>query len=376
MERVRISVIVSADGSVEARSWRDDARISTQGHVLDLAGLDGRVLRLFDRWLRLRDRTWSEEEVRVLGLLLHRRLFSPEVWAWLVDRLDAAHGEGIAVELCLAFHADAASSRMAALPWEYLCAPDRPGQDGRFLVLTPGLLLSRSVPPGTPHRPLPEVDRVRILPVAGETGDPRLGEVEYEEVEEAVHRAGEARGFSVLGTRVDATLEDLAVAVAEGRPHVLHYLGHARFDVADGLGAVALRDPQGGAEWVDEKRLAAAVCTEAWTPPVVVLHACEGGRNDYDFRYAGLAPALVRAGAQSVVAMQYPVRNSTAITFSTELYRSLAAGCFLDESVQSSRRAIWEASRHDARMLGLPTVYERSARPLLPAAPGRGEGDR
>ncbi|HEX6150365.1 CHAT domain-containing protein [Nocardioides sp.] len=371
MERRRISVIVSADGSVEARSWSDDARISTAGHRLDLTGLDGRTLRLFDRWLRKRDRTWSEEELRVFGLLLHRRLFSSDVWAWLLDRFDAARADGVVIELSLVFQADAASSRMAALPWEYLCSPDRPGRDGQFLVLTAGLMLSRSVPPGTAHQPNPDANRVRILPVVGEHGDETLGRVEYEEVEDSLRVAAAACDFDVLDTCVDATLEQLAGLVRERRPHVLHYLGHARFDDLDGLGSVALHDPQGGYRWVDENRLAAAVCSESWAPTVTILHACEGGANDYDFRYAGLAPALVRSGVQSVVAMQYPVLNSTASTFSTALYEALADHQYLDEAVQSARRITWESVPDDARPLGLPMLYHRSARPLIGAAAGQ-----
>lgn len=371
MARGRISVIVSADGSVEARSWGDDARISTAGHRLDLTGLDGRTLRLFDRWLRKRDRTWSDEELRVFGLLLHRRLFSEAVWAWLLDRFDAARKVGVIIELTLVFHADAASSRMAALPWEYLCSPDRPGRDGQFLVLTEGLMLSRSVPPGTPHQPNPVPDLVRILPVVGEHRDEALGRVEFEEVEESLRLAAVACDFDVLDTCVDATLDQLAGLVRQHEPHVLHYLGHARFDDRDGLGSVALHDPQGGYQWVDENRLAAAVCTETWAPTVAVLHACEGGVNDYDFRYAGLAPALVRGGVQSVVAMQYPVLNSTASTFSTALYEALAEGQYLDEAVQSARRTTLESARDDARPLGIPMLYHRSARPLVGATPGQ-----
>jgi hypothetical protein len=72
----------------------------------------------------------------------------------------------------------------------------------------------------------------------------------------------------------------------------------------------------------------------------------------------------VRQGIQSVVAMQYPVTNETANEFSTALYEALADRLYLDEAVQTARQQIWEATK-DARLLGVPTIYQRDAAPLL-----------
>jgi CHAT domain-containing protein len=102
-----------------------------------------------------------------------------------------------------------------------------------------------------------------------------------------------------------------------------------------------------------------------------VLHACEGGRNDYEYRHAGLAPSLVRQGVQCVVAMQYPVTNETANEFSRALYEALAGRQYLDEAVQTARQHIWKATK-DARLLGVPMIYQRNAAPLL-GAPAKKE---
>ncbi|HWU05075.1 MAG TPA: CHAT domain-containing protein, partial [Streptomyces sp.] len=330
MNAPAISVTVSPSGSVTARTWQTPAA-KTSSQKVDLGGLDGRVLRVFERWLMEYERRWNREDIRVFGQLLHRRLFSGPLWSWVEERL-AQRGPNL-VRLQLSFPTDAASSRLAALPWEYLCAPDRQGgQDGEFLVLTPGLMLSRSVPPGTPQRAPLSADRVRVLVVVGEAQTDWLGEVDYQPVLDVLEGSGLQPAFDVLEPVVEVTRTELAerVRAEDGRPHVLHYIGHGRFDRDSGKGSIALHGEDGGPDWVDEDALADVVCTDTWAPTVVVLHACEGGSTDYEYRYAGLAPTLVRRGVQCVVAMQYPVTNETANDFSGSLYDALAAGQYLD----------------------------------------------
>lgn len=368
MTAAQISVRVAADGGLSLRNWANGAQCNPAGRV-DLRGLDGAVLRLFEQWLTLRDRHWDEQEIRVFGQLLHRQLFLDDCWDW-VEAQAGSRGDDT-VRLMLAFPADQASSRLASLPWEFLCVPDRPGRNGRFLVLEPWLVLSRVVPSGSLERVESPTDEVRILPVVGDSANPRLGAVDYDEVLQAIKETEVRAGFSLLDPLVDATVEELRACVSGApgaRPHVVHFLGHGRF--RDGRGAVALRDTDGGTDWVEEDRLARAVCTDAWAPALVVLHACEGGAASFQERFAGLAPRLVQAGALCVVAMQYAVTNSTARTFSTALYAALARDRSLDEAVHDARRALWEQTE-DPRLIGVPMIYQRTAEPLLvPAAAG------
>jgi hypothetical protein len=349
---------ISPEGAVKATAWRSGAE--KRGQQVDLIGLDGRVLRVFERWLMEHDRVWDREDIRVFGQLLHRRLFAPDLWSWIEEQIEN-RGDDL-VRLQLAFPADAASSRLASLPWEFLCAPDRQREDGPLLVLMPGLLLSRTVT--GPARAAVTMDKVRILPVVGDADNDWLGTVDYEPVLTAIAAAGERPDFEVLAPAVEVTRTELTDQVSSTRPHVVHYIGHGRFDGQTGKGSVALSAAEGGTSWTDEDDLAEALRPDGWTPTIVVLHACEGGRNDYEYRHAGLAPSLVRQGVQCVVAMQYPVTNETAIWFSKALYEALANRQYLDEAVQTARRHIWEAT-NDARLLGVPMIYQRNAAPLL-----------
>jgi hypothetical protein len=365
-----VSVRVGSDGTLSLRNWATGAQCNPTTR-LDLSGLDGQVLRLFERWMSLRDRSWQEEEIRVFGQLLHRRLFPGDCWDWV--KRQAATREDDPVRLMLAFPADQASSRLASLPWEYLCAPDPVGGSGRFLVLEPWLVLSRVVPSGTLDYVERPDARVRILPVVGDATNSRLGIVDYDDVLQAIKESETRPGFSMLEPMLDATAAGLRATVTgpEGlRPHVVHFLGHGRF--REGRGAVALCDPDGGTDWVDETRLARALCSDDWAPALVILHACEGGALQFEERFAGLAATLVQAGVLYVIAMQYAVTNSTARLFSTALYDALSQRRSLDEAVQGARRTVWEQTE-DPRLLGVPMVYQRTAEPLLGGASKRGE---
>jgi CHAT domain len=361
MGPLSISVVVAPDGAVTARSWRGGN--AKGGHRIDLTGLDGRVLRMFERWLMAPDRAWSRDDIRVFGQLLHRSLFSAGIWNWIEAQI-RNRGKNL-VRLQLSFPADAASSRLASLPWEFLCAPDRPDSQGEFLVLTPGLMLSRSVP-GPPDLAALTTPEVHILPVVGDAHNDWLGLVDYKPVLDAIAAAAERPGFAVVDPAIEVTKAQLDARVTGSRPHIVHFIGHGRFGEQTGKGSIALRGDDGSTRWVDEDELADLFCHDGWAPTVVVLHACEGGRNDYEYRHAGLAPSLVRKGVQCVVAMQYPVTNETAIAFSGALYAALADHQYLDQAVQTARRHIWQ-STGDARLLGVPMIYQRNAAPLLGA---------
>ncbi len=369
MPDVAVSVVVTADGKITLRNWAERTQ-HDPGPRLDLGGLDGRVLRLFEEWMSLRTISWREEDIRVFGQLLHRRLFPGDSWAWIEDQV-AACGEGDRARLWLGFPSDAAASRMASLPWEYLCTQDRPGRRGRFLGLEPGLTMSRVLPSGSVGPGAAEEKEVRILPVVGESDNPALGTVRFQEVLDEIERTGRRPGFSTLPpVGVDgsdeqgpgATEAELRAAVAEHHPHVVHYLGHGRF--RDGTGAVALLGATGDTDWVSQDRLARALCDNDWSPTVVVLHACEGGAVDFDYRFAGLAPAIVEAGAQCAVAMQYAVTNATATTFSSSLYAALADNRSFEDALHVARRTLWEQSG-DPRLIGVPLVYQRRSAPLF-----------
>lgn len=359
----RIQVRVRSDGSVQARRLSDN-NPSPKGRV-GYSGLDADLIRLFERWLTLRDREWRDEEIRVFGSLLHRCLFSEKIWFWIQSAIDDRGPERIRLELV--FPADPPYSRLAAIPWEYLYRPDREGRNGAFLAADPGLILSRYIPLEAGEQSFTPEQELRVLVVVSQPDDPRLEAVDYEDVLAAIDEACGQLGFSVAVMH-NPTAEDLGRAVVQvpQRPHLVHFMGHGEFDAGKGQGALAFKNPAGGTDWVDDRRLAALLTLDGIAPRAVVLHSCEAGRADFTASFAGVAPQLVRSGVQCVAAMQYAVTNETAISFSTSLYRLLADGADLDTAVQLSRSRIRdEQIPPDPRLLGIPVVYLQNRTALL-----------
>jgi hypothetical protein len=352
MNSQHIDVEVDARGTVTVRR-REPRALLARGRV-GWTDPDARLIGLFERWLTLRDRTWSGAEIRTFGTLLHRCLFPQKVWPWVEVALDR---DDVAVtHLSLAFPVEGMYARLAALPWEYLHTPERSDRGGRFLAQDGKLVLSRYIPSREGVGSVLPDAPVRVLAVVSGPDDPRLGPVEAGPVLDALRRLPPAE-FAVSEC-IDPTADELVACLERTEPHLVHFMGHGRFDDTRGQGAIALPHPDGGSDWVEDRRLAQMLGHRQALPGVVVLHSCEGGRADFALSFAGLAPQLVRAGVRAVVAMQYPVTNATAVDFSTALYEQLAQRRPLDEAVQECRwRISGQRTDPDPRLLGVPVLY-------------------
>jgi len=360
MTTPRVVVVVQSDGSVVVRVNGITGGERRGRRAIGLQGLDGRLVRLFEAWMTKRGRTWSLEEARAFGQLLHRTIFAePDIWAYVKNRIPPPGPD--VVRLMLAFPKDGAAARLASLPWEYLHTPE--DEDGTFLAQDDRVVLSRVVPKGILSPDQPSNPTVKVLPVVSDADPQRLGKVDAQPVLEIITKAGIREDFEILPPLTEVTQESLAAEIAAQRPDLLHFMGHGKFE--GGIGAVALRDRNGERLWVDETTFAQAVCGRGAPPSVVVLHTCEGGQVDFDFRFAGLAPELVLRGVKSVVAMQYAVTNMTAAKFSAGLYAELADRHPVDVAVQAARRRLVDEAPRDYRLLGIPMIYLRSAQPLL-----------
>ena len=364
MTSERIRVKIATDGTVSARHFERGVQ-SGRGR-LALDGLDSRLVHHFEQWLTLRDRTWLPDEIQTFGLLLHRCLFPPQpydVWSWIEQQI-AFSGEP--VRLTLQFPAGREYAHLTTVPWEYLHSP-RGGPGSYFLARHPQLVLSRHAPPPPDAAPLRPLESLSVLPVVSDPSPDRLGPVEADDVLDTLAAVLRNPRFTFLPLVRDPDVGRLGEEVAATRPDLVHFMGHGRFDVATRSGALALRDrdPANRYEWVDERRVADALCPRGAVPRVVVLHTCEGGVADSTFRFAGHAPELIGRGVQCVIAMQYPIGNDTASAFSNALYERLAAGMQLDEAFQGCRDALADQLGEDPRLIGIPVLYQSSADPVL-----------
>jgi hypothetical protein len=358
---IRVSAEVRADGSVELRR-RDTNHSLGSGHV-EFKGLEADLIRVFERWLSQRARTWEEDELRAFGGLLHRVLFPPASWAAFVAIADEAARTNERVSLELVFPFDPPYSRLAAIPWEYLYAPDTAARGGFFLATRPSIVLTRFVPP-TDVGPGPIEQPLRVLAVPSAPDD--LGEVVWEPAVEAIEKAGEEAGFAV-DVLEDPNTQELGDRLADPsrRVDLVHFIGHGTFDPKTGSASLSLTSSEGLQEPVSDRGFAQLVTRSRPFPRAVVLQACDAGRTDYQASFAGIAPQLVREGVGCAVAMQYPVTNRVANAFTAALYAALSRGADIDRAVQEARFAIVvPGALSDPRLVGLPVTYLSRRRAL------------
>ena len=358
----RLSVTVQGDRRVRL-ACSDGRQSSTES--VRLHPVHQRMVALFDDWLSegwadpKRRKITRRRELEVLGMLLYEELLPGSLGAFLED-LVADHGvdrdNRLRVELSFLDGAEA----LARLPWEYLYRPDTEVTRGYFLATEPKLALARYLPLNAPEEPLAPADRpVRVLATASKPAD-----------EGRVREAPTLEAIAELPQRLDVdvrvlerpTVRSFLEAVEDYRPHVLHLIAHGGFDRDAGEGQIALLEDDGDAAWIPDHRFADFFGQVGVIPRVIVLHACEGGTVELGGAFAGLAPKLMRAGAQAVVAMQYPVTNAAANAFSIAFYGELALGRPVDAAVQAGRwrMTLERPESFDTGEFGVPVLYLRT----------------
>lgn len=314
-----------------------------------------KTIGMFEEWL-LADKLTKREELEVLGEHLYRMLFCGEVQSFFEQQLmSVPEGERLRVEL--AFAPD--SNELANFPWEYLYYPDTSTHDGRFFATDVDLVLSRYMSLDQGHQPLnPETGRLRSLVVVSAPAD--LEQVLPEPVIEEIKKLAEVQPLTVdvLNT---PTIDKFEAKLQDFDPHLLHIIGHGRFNRQGGKGEIAMLAPDERSQlWIDDREFAEIFRQTRSTPRLVFLHLCESGTVDFSANFAGLAPRLIRAGIPAVVAMQYRIRNKDAIIFSRNFYRELVERQPIDRAVQIGRYKLAHPGRYNSRIFGTPVLYMRS----------------
>jgi hypothetical protein len=342
--------------TVKVRMGRGGA--SRSGTVED-NDLRRETIELFKTWLGQKDKISKRRELEVLGQHLFEVLFSDvAVRTFIEGKLaDAKHNKR-RLRIQLVFE-DA--SDLAGFPWEYLCFAPASGRK-YFLAMEADLVLSRFISlEDDRERLIEDSSRLRLLVVVSEPIDSELGPVLAAQVVEEVEKL---KGRIEI-TRLDQpTPDSLVNKLQEFKPHVVHFIGHGRFNLAEKQGEIALLDAdEASAVWCSDKIFADYfVRSKDWIPRLVLLHACESGKAD-GTHFAGMAPQLILAGVQAAVAMQHPITNKAAISFSKGFYTELAKGNPIDQAVQTGRYKITldEPRNWDSRVFGTPVLYMRSS---------------
>ncbi|MEM9554430.1 MAG: SUMF1/EgtB/PvdO family nonheme iron enzyme [Acidobacteriota bacterium] len=344
----------------EGSRWRvshiDDGRLveTRVAAPFEPGELDDLLERL--GWSRSRDARREEAEPRAaaieIGERLYRALFAAEVGrCWRAARRRAREeASGLRLQL----H----GPELDALPWELLCDPE----SRTLLAASVETPLSR-VPGKRAERRLQIlVEPLRVLVVVA-AGDLDV-DAEIERIDDAL-KPMVARRRVVLEVLRRPSADALRARLrdSESPVHVLHFIGHGRYDPDQGEGWLRLADgavdTEGVAaepEEVDAGRLARWIDGSAIR--FVVLNACESARHAGSTALRGVSEALVQQRVPAVLAMKARIADDVAIGFAAALYRALAAEAPVDVAVAAARSHVLD--QWTTNEWALPALYLHS----------------
>jgi outer membrane protein assembly factor BamD (BamD/ComL family) len=295
------------------------------------------------------------EAVKQCGERLFRAVFTDDVYASFLRSRDTALEEekGLRVRLRIdvpEFH---------DYPWEFLYNAHL----NQFLALSKDTPVVRYLELPYPVQPLTVQPPLKILVmISSPDGFPKLN------VEEEWRRLSNAlspllrRDLVTLERLKNPTLSALQQRLRRGEYHIFHFVGHGKFSEHKQDGMLLLEEVNGSGRPVSGQYLG-TVLHDHRSLRLVVLNACEGARTSREDPYAGVAQTLVLQGIPAVIAMQFEIIETAAITFAQEFYGSVADGFPVDAAVSEARKAIF-ATGNDVEW-GTPVLYMRTPQGVI-----------
>jgi hypothetical protein len=291
----------------------------------------------------------KEDQLRTLGNALFRSVFAGDVHR-CYERSLSRCDDDTGLRIRLRFED---TPELVNLPWELLY------DDGSDTYVALGLdtPIVRYIRMPTRIAPLRVTGPLNVLTVVSNPSDlPALMvESEAESVESALRKLdASAPGCVVAETLRRPTPDALQRNLMKRQWHVLHFIGHSEFNERLHVGTLILEDENQRARPVSAERL--SVMLQGRSLKLVILNSCEGAQAGEEHR-SGLAQSLIAQGVPAVIAMQFPITDTSALTFSRMFYHALVSGTPLEGAMAEARRAMYIESEVE---WATPTLYLRA----------------
>lgn len=291
------------------------------------------------------------ETVKTFGSRMYKSIFTDDLQNALRTSQEEAKKNNQGLRIRLRFN-DA--PELVNLPWEFLYNPAL----NRFFSLSVNTPLVRYLEMPERILPLPIQPPIRLLVMISSPSDYPTLDVEHEwnNLKTALCDL-EERGLLEMERLETASPVALQYALRRKDFHIFHFIGHGGFNEQAQDGVLLLEDEGGRGRPLSGQYLGTILHDEQ-TLRLVVLNACEGGRSGSTDPFAGVAQSVVQQGMPAVVAMQFEITDTAAITFAREFYTAIAEGFPVDAAMSESRKAIFSLG-NDIEW-GTPVLYMRA----------------
>ncbi|HSR32677.1 MAG TPA: CHAT domain-containing protein, partial [Anaerolineae bacterium] len=291
-----------------------------------------------------------------VGDELFHAIFSGPVLSLFERSMGMLHGgqRGLRIKIHIDPE-DASLTQLASLPWEFIYRKDT--RD--FLNLSKFTPIVRYLDVQRPFSPLPLERPLRILVVISDPPD--YVDLDLDRERALIEKTWARQEGIQVEFMERASIAALQRRLVRQRYHVLHYMGHGAFDEHSGQGVLVLQDESGLGQLVDGSSLG-ILLRDVRSLRLVFLNACDTAtvtREQGLDPFAGVASAMVMAGIPAVVAMQFPISDQAAITFSGTFYPLLAQGNPVDVAMAEGRRAIRLGNSRTMEW-GTPVLFMRA----------------
>ncbi|MBD2204498.1 leucine-rich repeat domain-containing protein [Calothrix sp. FACHB-1219] len=338
-------ILVTADRKIRASSEQGDEWGELQ---LDMKRTK-QTLKLIEYLVKHEEK--DADLLKGLGGELYQALFPTRIHGRLQATIAGAHADGYEVRLRLVFE----SPELAALPWEFLYDE----ATNTFLGNNTQTVLSRYVDIPLQKRDIKDASLpLKVLLVISTPSNlPQLDVAEEEKLIRDALKKYIDSGKIELDVLPEATIRNINQKLREKHYNVFHFIGHSEFE--NNKGCIALVDTDGKYKLLDDEGFANFFLGNR-SLGLAVLNSCQGATVSNNQAFAGIAPNLVRRGIPAVVAMQYPIHDTTAKVFADEFYRTLALGYPVDAAMQTTRNAISMEVGLDKPDFATPVLYMRA----------------
>lgn len=256
-----------------------------------------------------------------------------------------------------------AMPEVVAYPWELMCLPQKYNQGEIYFATDRKLSFYRCRYQLEESKKLSikinQGEQLKIaLVVSKPTGDSQLSNVEYQEVQQYLKLVdSQQEQVKFMPVMDSLNFYSIVEKLEADKPDIFHFIGHGQLVEKEGedVGQVAFVNEFGQADWKDARMFGQLF--SGHMPKIVILQACETGRQSETNAFSGVASRLMQQGIPIVVAMQYKVSNQTAITFVKEFYSKVIEGNSVEMAVQKARFKLGTENRYEQRDFAIPVVY-------------------